>query len=83
MAVDPGYLADGVLIATVELPDGAPSVRIDNLIDRTLERLRAMPGVITAGAGAMIPLMRQTAMTSFAVPEAWLPGSPVRQLSPV
>ena len=78
MAVDPGYRADGVLITTVELPDGAPSVRIDNLIDRTLERLRAMPGVITAGAGAMIPLMRQTAMTSFAVPEAAAGGKPAR-----
>jgi predicted permease len=70
MAVDPGYTADGVLIATVELPDGAGEIRVDRLIDGTLERLRAMPGVITAGAGAMIPLMRQTAMISFAVPPA-------------
>ena len=76
MAVDPGYTADGVLIATVELPDGAPGVRIDRLIDGALERLRAMPGVITAGAGAMIPLMRQTAMTSFAVPPAASGGKP-------
>jgi predicted permease len=78
MAVDPGYTADAVLIATVELPDGAPEARIDRLIDSTLERLRAMPGVITAGAGAMIPLMRQTAMTSFAVPEAAGGGKPAR-----
>jgi predicted permease len=70
MAVDPGYTADGVLIATVELPDGAGEIRVDRLIDGTLERLRAMPGVIAAGAGAMIPLMRQTAMISFAVPPA-------------
>src|SRR5262245_50948381 len=76
MAVDPGYTADGALIATVELPDGAPGVRIDRLIDGALERLRAMPGVITAGAGAMIPLMRQTAMTSFAVPPAASGGKP-------
>ena len=78
MAVDPGYTADGVLIATVELPDGAPESRIDHLLDRALERLRAMPGVITAGAGAMIPLMRQTAMTSFRVPAAASGGKPAQ-----
>jgi putative ABC transport system permease protein len=68
MAVDPGYTVDGVLIATMELPREAPETRIDGLIDGALERLRATPGVIAAGAGAMIPLMRQTAMISFAVP---------------
>jgi len=78
MAVDPGYTADGVLIATVELPDGVPESRIDHLIDAALERLRAMPGVITAGAGAMIPLMRQTAMTSFGVPAAASGGKPAQ-----
>jgi putative ABC transport system permease protein len=78
MAVDPGYTADGVLIATVELPDGVPESRIDHLIDAALERLRAMPGVITAGAGAMIPLMRQTAMTSFSVPAAASGGKPAQ-----
>ena len=78
MAVDPGYTADGVLIATVELSDGVPESRIDHLIDAALERLRAMPGVITAGAGAMIPLMRQTAMTSFAVPAAASGGKPAQ-----
>jgi len=78
MAVDPGYTADGVLIATVELSDGAPESRIDHLIDGALERVRAMPGVITAGAGAMIPLMRQTAMTSFRVPAAASGGKPAQ-----
>jgi predicted permease len=68
MAVDPGYTVDGVLIATVELPRESPEARIDGLIDGALGRLRATPGVIAAGAGAMIPLMRQTAMISFAVP---------------
>ena len=37
-----------------------------------------MPGVITAGAGAMIPLMRQTAMTSFSVPAAASGGKPAQ-----
>ena len=76
MAVDPGYTADGVLIATVELPDGAPDARVDGLIGRALDRLRATPGVVAAGAGAMIPLMRLTAMTSFAVPASAAGGKP-------
>ena len=76
MAVDPGYTADGVLIATVELPGGAGEVRVDRLIDGALERVRATPGVISAGAGAMIPLMRQTAMISFAVPASVAGGKP-------
>ena len=76
MAVDPGYTADGVLIATVELPREAPEARIDALIDGALGGLRVMPGVIAAGAGAMIPLMRQTAMISFAVPASAAGGKP-------
>ena len=78
MAVDPGYTADGVLIATVELPRGAPDARVDGLIDGALDRLRATPGVVAAGAGAMIPLMKQTAMTSFTVPASAAGGKPTR-----
>ena len=76
LAVDPGYTPEHVLIATVELPRDAAETRIDTLIDTALARLRAMPGVITAGAGAMIPLTRQTAMISFSVPEAAAGGKP-------
>ena len=70
MAVDNGYTADGVLIASVELPRGATEARTDQFIERALARLRAIPGVSAAGAGAMIPLMRQTAVTGFKVPES-------------
>jgi putative ABC transport system permease protein len=76
LAVDPGYTVERVLIATVELPRDAPDTRIDTFIDSALGRLRAMPGVISAGAGAMIPLMRQTAMTSFRVPPPAAGGKP-------
>ena len=44
--------------------------RTDQFIERALARLRAIPGVSAAGAGAMIPLMRQTAVTGFKVPES-------------
>ena len=70
MAVDNGYTADGVLIARIELPRDASEARTDQFIERALARLRAIPGVSAAGAGAMIPLMRQTAVTGFKVPES-------------
>ena len=70
MAVDNGYTADGVLIARIELPRDASDARTDQFIERALARLRAIPGVSAAGAGAMIPLMRQTAVIGFKVPES-------------
>jgi putative ABC transport system permease protein len=68
--VDAGYRADHVLSARVHLPDSAPPERMATLIDRALLRLRGTPGVIAAGAGNMMPLMRATAMTTFPVPAA-------------
>ena len=61
-AVDNGYTAEGVLIASVELPRGATEARTDQFIDGALARLRATPRRVAAGAGAMIPLMRRTAI---------------------
>ena len=40
MAVDNGYTADRVLIATVDLPPGATDARTDQFIDGALTRLR-------------------------------------------
>jgi putative ABC transport system permease protein len=78
MAVDNGYTADGVLIASVELPRGATEARTDQFIERALARLRTVPGVAAAGAGAMIPLMKQTAVMPFALPESATGGKPTR-----
>jgi putative ABC transport system permease protein len=76
MAVDNGYTADGVLIASVELPRDATDARTDQFIERALARLRAMRGVSAAGAGAMIPLMRQTAIEPFTLPASISGGKP-------
>ena len=76
MAVDNGYTADRVLVATVDLPPGATDARTDQFIDGALTRLRDMPGVAAAGAGAMIPLMARTAVTGFALPEHLTGGKP-------
>ena len=78
VSVDTGYAAAGVLVATVELPDDAGDVRTDEFIRQSLERVRRLPGVTTAGASAMIPLMKQTAVMGFVVPEAYSGGKPTQ-----
>ncbi len=78
VSVDNGYATAGVLIATVELPDAAGDVRTDLFIRQALERVRRLPGVSTAGASAMIPLMKQTAVMGFTVPEAYSGGKPTQ-----
>jgi putative ABC transport system permease protein len=78
VSVDNGYAMAGVLIATVELPDDAGDVRTDHFIRHAIERVRRLPGVTAAGASAMIPLMKQTAVMAFAVPEAYGGGKPTQ-----
>jgi putative ABC transport system permease protein len=67
-SVDAGYDAAGVLTVRASVPRNAPPERMTQLIDGTLERLRATPGVVSAGAANMIPLMSMTAITSFSLP---------------
>jgi putative ABC transport system permease protein len=78
VSVDNGYAPAGVLVAAVELPDDAGTVRTDQFIAQALERVRRLPGVTTAGASAMIPLMKMTAVMGFAVPEALSGGKPTQ-----
>jgi putative ABC transport system permease protein len=58
LTIDPGFAPDGVLTASVSLPDaryddGAARRRFT---DDALRRLRAVPGVARAGATTLIPL---------------------------
>jgi len=78
VSVDAGYAPASVLIASVELPEGTDDARRDRVIAQTLERLRRLPGVAAAGAGTMIPLMKQTAMASVSVPAAVAGGKPTQ-----
>jgi putative ABC transport system permease protein len=68
MTVDNGYVADRVLTAAVELPAGAGVERMEPFVDAILARLRTMPGVVSAGGGNMIPLMRRSAVAPFTLP---------------
>jgi predicted permease len=74
--VDAGYDADHVLTAHVQMPRSAPPERTGQLLDGLLARLRATPGVISAGAGNMMPLTGMSAITTFPLPAAAGGGKP-------
>jgi putative ABC transport system permease protein len=75
--VDAGYDADHVAVMRVQLPEGKDlDVRSDALITRLLERVRTMPGVASAGAANMLPLMPLTAVTGVTLPAAVGGGKP-------
>ena len=76
--VDAGYTPDRVLaVEVVSCRAATPSRRrrgTQRLIAPLVERLRAMPGVVAAGAGNMAPLDRSTMIAGF--PSPWTaPGA--------
>src|SRR3954471_18265659 len=76
--VDAGYDADHVQVMRVQLPEGnGLDVRSDALITRLLEGVRATPGVTSAGAANMLPLMPLTAITKVPLPAAVGRGKPM------
>jgi len=76
VAVDSGYTADGVLVASVDLARGAPDAQRDRFVEVTLGRLRGLESVSSAGAGEMIPLTRRSTIQGFSVPETLAGGKP-------
>jgi len=69
--VDAGYTPDRVLAAEVYVPGGnddEQAARTQRLIMPLVERLRAMPGVVAAGAGNMAPLDNSTMISGFPAP---------------
>jgi len=80
--VDAGYTPDSVLAAEIYVPGydeaalsgpgaAAKVEHIRALIASLLERIRATPGVASAGAGNMMPLDRSTQIAGFPAP--WTP----------
>jgi putative ABC transport system permease protein len=68
MQVEPGYVTSGVLTARVLMPQGTPAERTTAFVDTVLTRTRAIPGVVAAGAGNMMPMLNITAVTTFTLP---------------
>jgi predicted permease len=58
LRVDPGYDVDGILTASTLPPSAryAGSPELQALVGRSLDALRALPGVTAAGASSAIPL---------------------------
>ena len=75
--VDAGYDTDRVVTLSVELPDGpAISERTAQFIDAMLARIRHTPGVTSAGAAGMMPMMVRTAVTQVTLPPGIGRGKP-------
>jgi predicted permease len=60
--VDPGFDRQNVLATRIHMPRGATS---DPFLEELLARLRAVPGIIAAGAANMMPLGESTAAHAF------------------
>jgi predicted permease len=72
--VDAGYTPDRVLAVQVYVPGGnsdEQATRTQQLVAPLLERVRATPGVVAAGAGNMMPLDNSTMISGFPAP--WTP----------
>jgi predicted permease len=76
--VEPGYDPANVLLARVYLSPGQrpPEARLA-LVEQLLERVRAQPGVIAAGASNTAPFVRSTAITGFTIPGNGPDGQPL------
>ena len=66
--VEPGYVTSGVLTARVLMPQGTAAERTMAFMDTVLARARAIPGVVAAGAGNMMPMVAMTAVSTFTLP---------------
>src|SRR5262245_44221624 len=77
LRVDPGYNPDHVLVAEMFLPEGDAASKGDDmraLVSSVVDRARALPGVVAAGAGNMMPLDAMSQIAGF--PSPWTrPGS--------
>jgi predicted permease len=67
--VDPGYTSEGVVTARVLMPPGGAPDRTDRFAGEVLTRLRGLPGVVSAGAGNMMPMLPLYALATFPLPD--------------
>jgi predicted permease len=75
-AVDAGYNPNNVLVARVYPAAAAPVERRRQLVTNVLDRVRADPRVVVAGAGNMMPFSDSTWITGFTMPPSVGGGKP-------
>src|SRR4029079_13310744 len=75
--VDTGYTPGNVLVAQVFPAADAEPARVAGFTAALVDRLRADPGVVSAGAGNMMPFSQMTFLTAFDLP-AGSSGKPTR-----
>jgi predicted permease len=68
MQVDPGFRAEGVLTMDIRLSGTRyPRARVAAAYDDILERMRRLPGVVSAGATQLLPILRDPVADSFQI----------------
>ena len=77
-SVDTGYTPGNVLVAQVFPPANAEPARVAGFTAALVDRLRADPGVVSAGAGNMMPFSQMTFLTAFDLPAGSSGGKPTR-----
>lgn len=72
ISVDPGFDAEGVLTARIVLPSDAYAESQDRVdfFERLVERLEAMPGVVSAGATRVLPMSAEASQETYSFARA-------------
>jgi len=68
MQVDPGFDPSRLLVFNVGLPPASPAPQQDDFYGQVVEKLRALPGVQSAGAVSRLPLAGGNSDRSFQLP---------------
>jgi putative ABC transport system permease protein len=77
-SVDAGYSAENVLTAQVILPAVPTGTTPPDMAEAILARVRAVPGVIVAGAANMAPLVPMSAIRMLTLSERTSAGEPIQ-----
>jgi putative ABC transport system permease protein len=77
-SVDAGYSAENVLTAQVIVPAVPEGITPPDTAEAILARVRAVPGVIAAGAANMAPLVPVSAVRMLTLPERTAAGEPIQ-----
>jgi putative ABC transport system permease protein len=73
IGMDEGFSLDHLVTFTFEIPDSAYKDRLPQFYQQYFEKLRALPGVRSAGGAHNLPMTNNLAMVSFENPEHPVP----------